>query len=175
MGLEGVQLSSTILGAIATGSVVAVFKLVSYFFVQKDKTVSDTLTTLIGKIEAREHRDADFREEWGGFKKELQMISASAMIVKTASEEIIILRRNIETAFKRVDELKSLSLEMQAAIDVVYSLKHSFEAMELSMRSGYKTVLGRLNILKESIENNGGSIDNKEWLTPNDHDHDLKG
>lgn len=153
MDMNNLNVASAILGALATGLVGGAFKFVYYLYTRKEAAEKSTFNKIIFRLERIDEKNADFREEWGAFKKELQMISASAMVVKQASEEIIIVRRNLDTAFKRVDELRI-----------------SDEGLSSSVRQGYALILGRLSILRNSIEALGGKVDRSDWSDPSNND-----
>jgi succinate dehydrogenase/fumarate reductase flavoprotein subunit len=149
MNINNLDVASILLGAIATGCVGAIVKVISYLYSQKDSADDQAFKKILGRLDRMDEKNSDFREEWGAFKKELQIISASAMVVKQAAEEIIIVRRNLETAFKRVDELRDASAELS-----------------LNIRQGYKVIIGRLHILKKCMEALGGKIDDDTWSDP---------
>lgn len=154
MNLDGLNISSIILGALATGCVGGIFKIFSYLYSKRDLAEEQTFEKILSRLDRIDEKTADFREEWGAFKKELQMISASAMVVKQASEEIIIIRRNLDTAFKRIDEIRSTGEDTN---DSVHKLG-------VDVRATFKGLISKINDLKKTAESLGGKFDKTIWI-----------
>lgn len=137
-----------IVGSAITGLISIFFNWVSSLKNAKEnkdqKTISDILETL--KVNAE--KELQFKEEWGGFKTEVRSISVSADIIKDASKEIIVLRRDLDTCFKRIDELRGLYSENNLLL---------------------KTANSRLFLLRQTLEKKDFKIDSEAWLNPRDH------
>lgn len=139
-----------ILGAIATGMFGLVFSWISSLKEKKEKQDEHTISEILATLKMQQEKTSDFREEWGGLKKEMQLISSASVSLKESAHEVILLRRDLSTAFKKIDEIKEL-------------IKES---------NDYKSILnGRLFIVKKAVEDLGAEIKNDEWI---DSRRDLK-
>lgn len=164
--MNELDINSGLIGAIIPIALTAVFAAIQFLYKKNKKEEEKTLTKILKRLDSDKEKEVLFREEWGALKKELEIFSSSAVIVRQAAEEIVILKRNLETAFRKIDEVRTTSIELHQSIAIIQSLKDTIECVELSIDDNFKLVLGRLYVLKTSIESLGGIVLNADWVEP---------
>lgn len=142
------SLIGIIAGAAVTGILGVFFGWIKSLKKSKDEKDQKEISDILETLKMNTEKELQFKEEWGGFKTEVRSISVSADIIKDASKEIIVLRRDLDTCFKRIDELRNIYVDNNLLL---------------------KTANARLFLLKQVLDKKDFKIDTELWLNPRDH------
>lgn len=136
---------SAIGGAIVTGIVALFFKWINSLKNKKEAADEKTIAMILTKLEEESRKELTFMEQWGAMKNEVSSISSASVAIKAAATEILVMRRDLETCFRRVDDLKTIYADNNQLL---------------------RTANARLFILRQVLEKNEIKIDAESWLKP---------